>query len=113
MKRTIVSIAVSILFIGIGSSVAWSATGGPGGSIRLGADTDTDVGLSAGVYAAYTATDSAYGVGTVHKQGNKNFAASSASSQIYYKKVGVGKSSAESVSAGNTIWGGWTEVGKE
>lgn len=85
-----------------------------GGSITMGATVTESVTLSNGVYAGYSGSASAYGIGTVHQSGTKSYGTSSASTSIYYDAVATGTTSPTEVAAGNIDWSSstWTLEGK-
>ena len=121
MKRFLFGVFIIMFLICVGSSNALANWGKAdnndtgNGYIDLSSTAgDARAQLSSGVYAGYSGTDTAYGAGTVNKNGTQSYGTSSASSTIYYHDVSVNTTTPTEVSAGQSSWASdtWTAIAK-
>ncbi|UCG13696.1 MAG: hypothetical protein JSU72_04265 [Deltaproteobacteria bacterium] len=108
MNKTfcIVMVLFTAMFFAAGSVFAGT------GVLELGSTKKMTAQTSKNVYMEYTADTTTngehYGLGTVHKSGDKSYGTTDATTIIYYQTVDTGTTDPTDVSAGDSTFTDWT-----
>lgn len=118
MKKIMI-FALAILVMGIfampnaaQADVTWGT-----GVLNLGSSANSDnepseYGLSNNVFLNYDVDGSyqAFGIASLHKAGNRNYATSNNTTLIYYETKDTGATTGTTIAAGNTDWSAWVSM---